>query len=97
MEKFSTEYFHGLANQLNFDLSDEEIELLKKDFKKKKKEVELFDKIDTEGVEPMVYPFETPTTFLREDVVDEVLSQEEALANVKDVRMGHVHVPKVVR
>lgn len=97
MEKFSTEYFHALANQLNFDLSDEEIELLKKDFIEVEKEVELFDKIDTEGVEPMVYPFETPTTFLREDVVDEVLSQEEALANVKDVRMGHVHVPKVVR
>ena len=26
MEKFSTEYFHKLANDLKFDLSDEEIE-----------------------------------------------------------------------
>ena len=32
MEKFSTEYFHKLANDLKFDLSDEEIEELKKDF-----------------------------------------------------------------
>ena len=31
MEKFSTEYFHKLANDLKFDLSDEEIEELKKD------------------------------------------------------------------
>lgn len=30
MEKFSTEYFHKLANDLKFDLSDEEIEELKK-------------------------------------------------------------------
>ena len=45
----------------------------------------------------MVYPFEAPTTFLREDEVEEVLSQEEVLANVKDARMGHVHVPKVVK
>ena len=29
MEKFSTEYFHKLANDLKFDLSDEEIEELK--------------------------------------------------------------------
>lgn len=53
--------------------------------------------MDTDGVEPMVYPFEAPTTFLREDVVSDVLSQEDALKNVKDARMGHVHVPKVVK
>lgn len=41
----------------------------------------------------MVYPFETPTVFLR-DVVSDVLTQEEALKNVKDARMGHVHVPR---
>ena len=94
MEKFSTEYFHKLANDLKFDLSDEE---LKKDFVAVEKQVSLFEKVDTQGVEPMVYPFETPTVFLREDVVSDVLTQEEALKNVKDARMGHVHVPKVVK
>ena len=93
MEKFSTEYFHKLANDLKFDLSDEEIE----DFVAVEEQVSLFEKVDTEGVEPMVYPFEAPTTFLREDVVSDVLTQEEALKNVKDARMGHVHVPKVVK
>ena len=97
MEKFSTEYFHKLANDLKFDLSDEEIEELKKDFVAVEKQVSLFEKVDTQGVEPMVYPFETPTVFLREDVVSDVLTQEEALKNVKDARMGHVHVPEVVK
>ena len=97
MEKFSTEYFHKLANDLKFDLSDEEIEELKKDFVAVEKQVSLFKKVDTQGVEPMVYPFETPTVFLREDVVSDVLTQEEALKNVKDARMGHVHVPMVVK
>ena len=97
MEKFSTEYFHKLANDLKFDLSDEENEELKKDFVAVEKQVSLFEKVDTQGVEPMVYPFETPTVFLREDVVSDVLTQEEALKNVKDARMGHVHVPKVVK
>lgn len=97
MEKFSTEYFHKLANDLKFDLSDEEIEELKKDFVAVEEQVSLFEKVDTEDVEPMVYPFEAPTTFLREDVVSDLLTQEEALTNVKDARMGHVHVPKVVK
>ena len=78
-------------------MSDEEIEELKKDFVAVEEQVSLFEKVDTEGVEPMVYPFEAPTTFLREDVVSDVLTQEEALKNVKDARMGHVHVPKVVK
>lgn len=97
MEKFSSEYLRKLASDLKFSLSDEEVEALKKDFEAVEKQVELFETIDTEGVEPMVYPFETPTTFLREDVEDEVLSQEEALQNAPEVRMGHVHVPKVVK
>ena len=74
-----------------------QIEELKKDFVAVEEQVSLFEKVDTEGVEPMVYPFEAPTTFLREDVVSDVLTQEEALKNVKDARMGHVHVPKVVK
>lgn len=97
MEKFSTEYFRKLASDLKFDLSDAEIEELKKDFQAVEAQVELFESIDTEGVEPMIYPFEDETVFLREDTVCDVLAREEALENVPDVRMGHVHVPKVVK
>ena len=45
----------------------------------------------------MVYPFEEETSFLREDEVTHVLTQEEALRNAGSVRAGHVHVPKVVK
>lgn len=97
MEKFSTEYFRKLAADLKFDLNDDEIEALKKDFVAVEKQVELFDQIDTEGVEPMIYPFETPTVFLREDVEQDTLAQQDALRNAAEVKMGHVHVPKVVK
>ena len=97
MEKFSTEYFHKLANDLKFDLSDEEIEELKKDFVAVEEQVSLFEKVDTEGVEPMVYPFEAPTTFLREDVVSNVITQDEAMSNVKKKLEGHFVLPKVVK
>lgn len=97
MEKFSTEYLHKLAADLKFELDDEEIEKMKNVFDEVERQVELFESINTDGVEPMVYPFEAPTVFLREDVEADVLDQKDALSNVKDVRMGHVHVPKVVK
>ena len=45
----------------------------------------------------MIYPFETPTHYLRKDVSDHVISKEEALRNVASVKEGHVAVPKVVK
>ena len=97
MEKFSSEYLRALASDLRFELSDAEVEELKERFERLERQIAQFEKVDTENVEPMIYPFEAPTSYLREDVVDEVLSQNEVLANVKDARMGHVHVPKVVK
>lgn len=89
--------YRKLANQLMFDLSDEEVVELDKEFDTLLKQIDLLDTIDTEGVEPMVYPFETPTTFLREDEVGHVLDQSDVLKNVKKERAGHILVPKVVK
>lgn len=89
--------YRKLANQLMFDLSDEEVVELDKEFETLLKQIDLLETVDTEGVEPMVYPFETPTSFLREDTVDHIISQEDALKNVKKARAGHILVPKVVK
>ena len=97
MEEFSAEYFKKLAHDIMFDLNDEEVSELKEEFKVLLQQIELLDGIDTEGVEEMIYPFEAETTFLREDSVDNVISQEAALLNVKSAKAGHVHGPKVVK
>ena len=97
MEEFSAEYFKKLAHDIMFDLNDEEVSELQEEFKVLLQQIELLDGIDTEGVEEMIYPFEAETTFLREDSVDNVISQEAALLNVKSAKEGHVHVPKVVK
>ncbi|MBR3839991.1 MAG: Asp-tRNA(Asn)/Glu-tRNA(Gln) amidotransferase subunit GatC [Erysipelotrichales bacterium] len=89
--------YRKLANQLMFDLSDEEVKELDKEFDTLLKQIELLDTINTDGVEPMVYPFEAPTVFLREDEVDNVLQQADVLKNVKKERAGHILVPKVVK
>lgn len=97
MEAFDVEYFKKLAHDIMFDLADEEVKELQVEFQALLQQIEVLDGIDTEGVEEMIYPFEAETTFLREDRVDHVISQEAALSNVKSAKAGHVHVPKVVK
>lgn len=97
METFSAEYFKKLAHDIMFDLSDEEVSQLQDEFKELLQQISLLEEINTDGVEEMIYPFEASTSYLREDNVDHVISQEEALSNVKSVKAGHIHVPKVVK
>lgn len=97
METMNKDYFKKLANQIMFDLSDNEISELQEEFEILLRQIDLLERIDTEGVEEMVYPFEQETSFMRDDEVDHALSQEEALSNVMTVKMGHVQIPKVVK
>ncbi len=97
MEQFSSEYFKKLANQIMFDLSEEEIAELQDDFKTLLKQMELLEKIDTDNVQEMVYPFEEETHYLRDDVVSKQITQEEALSNAPKTQDGQIVVPKVVK
>jgi aspartyl-tRNA(Asn)/glutamyl-tRNA(Gln) amidotransferase subunit C len=45
----------------------------------------------------MIYPFEEPTGFFREDIVDHVLSSEDALYNAPVEEQGYFVIPKVVK
>ena len=96
-EKKNREYFKKLANQLMFDLSDEEADDLVAEFSTLEAQMKLLNAVDTEGVQEMIYPFEEPTTFLREDEVSNVISQDDAMANVKKKLEGHFVLPKVVK
>lgn len=96
-EKKDREYFRTLAHHLMFDLSDEEADSIVKEFGTLESQMNLLDKVDTENVEEMVYPFEDETTFLRDDEVTNVISQEEAMSNVTKKIEGHFVLPKVVK
>ena len=61
------------------------------------KQMELLDAVNTDGVEEMIYPFEDATTYLREDVVNHVITQQEAVENVEKNLEGHFVLPKVVK
>lgn len=97
MEKYNKEFFKKLANQLMFDLNEEEIEKMQGDFSDLLKQLALLDEVDTDGIEPMIFPFEDETFYARTDEITHVISQEEALRNAKKVEKGMVVVPKVVK
>ena len=96
-EKKDKAYFKKLANQLMFDLSDEEAESIVKEFSTLEGQMALMDAVNTDGVEEMVYPFEDGTSYLREDKVSHVISQDDAMANVDKKQEGHFVLPKVVK
>ena len=59
--------------------------------------MKFFDGHNTDDTEEMIYPFEQATQFLREDVVTNVISQADAMKNVKKNLEGHFVLPKVVK
>ena len=96
-EKKDREYFRKLAHQLMFDLSDEEADGIVKEFGELETQMGLLDKVNTDDTEEMIYLFEQATQFLREDVVTNVISQADAMKNVKKNLEGHFVLPKVVK
>ena len=96
-EKKDAAYFKQLAHQLMFDLSDEEAQNIVDEFDVLQKQLQLLDAVNTDGVEEMVYPFEQETTFLRDDVTSNVITQDEAMSNVTKKLEGHFMLPKVVK
>lgn len=97
MENFNKDMLKRLANQVMFDLSDEECEEFQSEFEIYLKQIDLLNKVNTDGVEEMVYPFETPTAFLRNDGETYAISQQDAMKNVPHAGENYVIVPKVVK
>jgi aspartyl-tRNA(Asn)/glutamyl-tRNA(Gln) amidotransferase subunit C len=96
MEKHTPAYFKSLAKQLRFELTDAEAKNIADEFSVLIHQMNLLNDIDTTQIEPMVYPFEEPTTFMRDDVVDQVLPVQEALRNAPTSKNGFFVTKKVV-
>lgn len=89
--------YQKLANNLMFSLNEQELREIEKEFHKMDVLWEILNSVDTENVAPMVYPLEVYTHALREDAVQHVLTQEEALQNAPEEKHGHFSVGKVVQ
>lgn len=97
MEKITKEVLKKAANNLMFDMTDEEYETLLNEFEVIIKQMEIISSIEgVDEVEPMTFPFEVATDYLREDVPSKPLERDVALKNAKDVVDGQIRLPKVV-
>ncbi len=97
MKAITKEVLKDAASRLMFDMSDEQYDTLEKEFEIIIKQMKLIGEIpDVDNVEPMTFPFDVTTDFLREDEVTEPLTKSDALKNAKDVLDGQIKLPKVV-
>jgi aspartyl-tRNA(Asn)/glutamyl-tRNA(Gln) amidotransferase subunit C len=84
-----------LANLARLEFNDSEKEAIKKDLSKILSYVEKLNEIDTTGVEPLIH-ISDEVNVLRDDVVEETITQQEALKNAPDKNSDDFKFPKVL-
>ena len=97
MKEYNIEILKDAANRLLFDMSNDEYATLLNEFDiviKQMEAIGLDNSLD--NFEPMIFPFECTTTFLREDIAGTPLERETALKNSKRKIGGQIKLPKVV-
>lgn len=98
MKEYNIEVLKDAAKRLLFDMSESEYETLLKEFNIVTKQMSIIgSNSEIEKYEPMAFPFECSTSYLREDVPEEPLSREEALKNSKRKIGGQIKLPQVVQ
>lgn len=97
MKEINKNVLKDAAHRLLFDMTEEQYDLLEKEFAILTKQMDLIGKIEgIDDYEPMTFPFDVSTTFMREDIPEQPLPRDVALANAKDVVDGQIRLPKVV-
>jgi aspartyl-tRNA(Asn)/glutamyl-tRNA(Gln) amidotransferase subunit C len=97
MKKINKEILKKAANNLLFDMTEDQYELLLKEFDILLHQMELIGKIEgVDDEQPMTFPFNVLMTQMRSDVVGKSLSQEEVIKNARFKRDGQIKVPKVI-
>ncbi len=97
MKSLNKEILKDAANRLLFDMNEDEYDTLLNEFDAIQRQLNLIGNI--EGVDeavPMTFPFDVTITYLRDDVPETPLTQEEVLRNAHDVKEGQIKLPKVV-
>lgn len=84
-----------IANLARLEFTDEEKQELVTDLNNILKLVDKLGEVDTEGVEPLIYMLDEEAR-LRDDVVKQDISQDEALKNSPDKDSDYIRVPKVL-
>lgn len=98
MKNYDIDVLKDAAHRLLFDMSEEEYNTLLNEFDIIIKQMKVLgEQENIDNIEPMTFPFECSTSFLREDVPSSPLSREDALRNANHKAGGQIKLPKVVQ
>lgn len=98
MKKVSKETLIIATRKLMMEMSDEEYDKLTSDFETITMQMDLIKDIEgVDDVEPMTFPFEATNDYLRDDVVEETITKEDALKNSKRKKGDYIVLPRVVK
>ena len=98
MKAYNKEVLKDAAHRLLFDMSEDEYDTLMSEFDIITKQMLVIgDDPTIDQYEPMTFPFECTTSYLREDVPALPLSRDEALRNANHKAGGQIKLPKVVQ
>tara|TARA_B110000444_G_scaffold260837_1_gene309485 strand:- start:2073 stop:2363 length:291 start_codon:yes stop_codon:yes gene_type:complete len=93
--KVNNKLVEHLAHLSRLDFDDVSQEKMKFDFEKMIDFVAKLEKVDTTNVEPLSY-LSSELNVLREDKVEQILSQEQALQNAPVNDTDYIRIPKVI-
>lgn len=97
MKEYNKDVLKDAANRLLFDMTEEEYDTLLSEFDIVTKQMTLIgEDSSVDEYEPMVFPFECTTSFLREDEPTTPLTKEETIKNANNKQDGQIKLPKVV-
>ncbi|MCU0441274.1 MAG: Asp-tRNA(Asn)/Glu-tRNA(Gln) amidotransferase subunit GatC [Bacteroidia bacterium] len=91
----SNELIDKLADLAKLEFDEIEKEQLKKDLAQITAFFEQLNKVDTDGVEPLIFMSDA-VNVLRPDEVEQVISHEEALENAPAKDSDYFRVPKFI-
>ena len=93
--KITIEKVDELAGLAKLSFEGTEKESIRLDLEKVLEMCEKLNEVDTEGVEPLIY-MSSNVNLLREDVVNQEITHEEALKNSPKHDSDFFRVPKVI-
>jgi aspartyl-tRNA(Asn)/glutamyl-tRNA(Gln) amidotransferase subunit C len=93
--KITKKEVEHVAKLARLELSEQEKEKLTDQLSSILTYVEKLNELDTSGVEPTSHVLDI-NNVMRDDVAEESLTQERALANAPDKAAGHFKVPKII-
>ena len=94
MSKVDDNTVDKIAELARLEFTSSDKENIKKDLSKILTYIDKLNEIDTEGVEPLIHISDENNVY-RDDVVEENITQAEALKNAPDKNSDYIKIPKV--